>query len=234
MSESAPSILIVDDDVELCDLFAQVLAEEGFAVETCLNGQGALSRIASRHFSLVILDYMLPGMNGLEVLKRVRAESSIPVLMLTARGSNIDRILGLELGADDYVSKPFDPREVVARIRAIIRRTGGLQVKADLKRFVDLSVNILSRTVQKGNVIVDLTAAEFDLLLALMEAPGRVVARKDLSAALGRDLVPFDRSIDMHVSNLRRKLGPGVDGLERVKTVRSFGYLLCVPVEDTS
>ncbi|MBI1333787.1 MAG: response regulator [Armatimonadetes bacterium] len=234
MSPSAFSqlpILIVDDDVALCELFYEILDQEGFAVETCHTGVDAVARIVSGRYRLVVLDFMLPGKSGIDILREVRTQSSTPVLMLTARGSNIDRIVGLELGADDYVSKPFDAREVVARIRAIIRRTDANVSQPDLLRLSDLSINPLSRTAYRGAEPLDLTAAEFDILSALISAPGKVVPREELSNCLGRELLPFDRSIDMHISNLRKKLGLGVDGLDRIKTVRSYGYLLAVPAD---
>jgi two-component system response regulator CpxR len=181
----------------------------------------------------VILDVMLPEINGFELLRRIRANSQIPVLMLTARGNDIDKIVGLEIGADDYVPKPFNPRELVARIRAILRRIKPevepitSQAKTKLERLVfdDLQVNPNTRTVLQSGKSLDLTTVEFDLLLVLLRAEGGVVSREDLVVqALGRRFLPYDRSIDTHMSNLRKKLGKRSDNSERIKAIRNIGY----------
>ena len=173
---------------------------------------------------------MLPGLNGFEVLKRIRAESKIPVLMLTARGDDIDRIIGLEIGADDYLPKPFNPRELTARIRAILRRTtpeASLDQAAERRlRVGDVELDSGTRSISRAGENVELTAVEFDLLEKLLREAGQIVTREELSKqVLGRSSSPFDRSIDMHISNLRKKLGSGVDTPERIKTVRGVGYI---------
>jgi two-component system, OmpR family, response regulator CpxR len=174
-----------------------------------------------------VLDVMPPGLNGFDVLRAVRASSRVPVLMLTARGDDVDRIVGLELGADDYLSKPFNPRELVARIRAILRRTQDAPPRPGEPFTVDdVTVDFGRRTVTRAGTAVTLTAVELTLLELLMRAAGSVVRKDDLArGALGRSLLPFDRSIDVHVSRVRKKLGPRPDGGERIATLRAVGYL---------
>jgi len=177
---------------------------------------------------MIILDVMLPGRNGIDVLRALRREVATPVLMLTARGHDTDRIAGLESGADDYLPKPFHPRELLARIRAILRRTaGGAAEKAETTvRVGDVTLDPRTRTVRCGSELVDLTSAEFDLLRVLLQAAGQVVTREELfRAVLGREFSVFDRSIDNHVSSLRKKLGPRHNGIERIKSVRGTGYI---------
>ena len=227
-------ILVIDDDRELCSLLTEYLADEGFEVEAVHNGvQGAELGIKGEH-DLLVLDVMLPGLNGFEVLRRIRAESTVPVVMLTARGEEVDRIVGLELGADDYLPKPFNPRELVARIRAIQRRQTASQKVATspepILRVGDLTLDPGRRTVLQGERLVVLTSLEFSLLEQLLEQAGRVVSREELCGqSLGRQLNTFDRSIDVHVSSLRRKLGPTDDGGERIKSVRGVGYIYLRP-----
>lgn len=195
-------------------------------------------------YDLTLLDVMLPGVGGFEVLSRVRARSSMPVIMLTARGEDVDRIVGLEMGADDYLSKPFNPRELAARIRSVLRRarpadkapqdgpapSGGKRLTVG-----DVSIETGTRTVTRGGETVELTSIEFNLLEVLLRAAGRVVSREELSsAALDRDLTRYDRSVDVHVSSLRRKLGRKAGELERIKTVRGSGYLYCLPSGSSS
>lgn len=225
-------ILVVDDDVELCELVAEYLAPEGLSVEAVNEGTEGVKRALSGDYALVVLDVMLPGVSGFDVLRQIRAASPTPVLMLTARGADIDRIVGLELGADDYLPKPFNPRELVARIRAILRRTearasaAGANPPAETLTVGDVSLNAGTRTAFRAGEPLELTTAEFDLLAALLRSAGRVLSREELSeSALGRPLAPLDRSVDMHVSSLRRKLGPAAGGGERIKTVRGTGYL---------
>ncbi|HEY3099082.1 MAG TPA: response regulator transcription factor [Methylomirabilota bacterium] len=233
-SPSAPSavtrVLLVDDDAELAELVGEYLAREGFSLEAEVDGTRAIDRVAAGDHQLVVLDVMLPGVNGFDVLRSIRASSHIPVLMLTARGDEVDRIVGLELGADDYLSKPFNPRELVARIRAVLRRTQpearAAGERADRLTVDDVVVDLGRRLVRRGGVAVELTAVEFALLELLMRAAGSVVRRDDLArGALGRNLLPFDRSIDVHVSRVRKKLGPRPDGGERITTLRAVGYL---------
>jgi len=233
-SPSAPSavtrVLLVDDDAELAELVGEYLAREGFSLEAEMDGTRAIDRAVAGDHQLVVLDVMLPGVNGFDVLRSIRASSHIPVLMLTARGDEVDRIVGLELGADDYLSKPFNPRELVARIRAVLRRTQPetrvAGERADRLTVDDVVVDLGRRLVRRGGAAVELTAVEFALLELLMRAAGTVVRRDDLArGALGRNLLPFDRSIDVHVSRMRKKLGPRPDGGERITTLRAVGYL---------
>ena len=223
-------ILLLDDDVELCELLREYLASENFAVEFAHDGAGGLVRALEEYFDMMLLDVMLPGRNGFEVLRELRGRSTMPVLMLTARGDDVDRIVGLEMGADDYLPKPFNPRELVARIRAVLRRHGDRGESMTRLVAGDVVLDPSSRTVRCDKKEVDLTGVEFKLLEALMRSPGRVVPRDRLArAALDRPLEPFDRSLDVHVSNLRRKLGPFADGSPRIRTLRGEGYLLTCP-----
>jgi two-component system response regulator CpxR len=229
--ELEESILIIDDDTELCELITEYLESEGFGVEVIHEGTDAVVRAISGSYKLIILDVMLPGMNGVEVLRRIRSQSQIPVLMLTARGDEVDRIVGLEVGADDYLPKPFNPRELVARIRAILRRThpdGSQATPPQLESLSqgDIKLDAGTRIVHRGGQAVELTTVEFELLELFLRTAGSVVKREELvERVLGRTFSPFDRSIDMHVSNLRKKLGPHKNGSERIKSIRSVGYL---------
>ena len=201
-------VLLVDDDVQLCKLLAERLATEGFTMETVHDGSRGLERALSMEYALVVLDLMLPGMGGLDVLRRLRKVSPVPVLILTARGEDSDRILGLEMGADDYVPKPFNPRELIARIRAILRRTGRPEASAGPLAVGDLRIDPAVREAWLEDAPLNLTSAEFTLLEVFMREPGRVLSREHLTElVLGRKLGPFDRVIDVHVSNLRKKLG---------------------------
>lgn len=221
-------ILIIDDDRDLCDLLHDYLTPEGFTVESVHDGIEGVERAVSGRYALAVLDVMLPGINGFEVLRRVRAASPIPVLMLTARGDEVDRIVGLEIGADDYLPKPFSPRELAARIRAVLRRAETAPPsRQDSGRLACGDVELItgSRTVSCNGRNVEMTSVEFAILEALLRQAGQVVSREDLvKQALGRNLTPYDRSIDVHVSSLRRKLGPRDDRAERIKTVRGIGY----------
>jgi DNA-binding response OmpR family regulator len=231
----AQRILIVDDDVELCDLVAEYLAPDEFQTTAVHNGIHGAERALSGEFALVVLDLMLPGIEGYEVLRRIRSKSSIPIIMLSARGEDSDRIRGLETGADDYVPKPFNPRELAARIHAVLRRVS--MRAAEIARSVpgqvvlgDVTLDAGARLVCCGGRKVDCTSVEFDLLEAFLKTPGRVILREELSReVLGREFGPMDRSIDVHVSNLRKKLGPLLDGGERIKPIRSAGYLYVSP-----
>ncbi|MGA9994418.1 MAG: response regulator transcription factor [Pyrinomonadaceae bacterium] len=223
-------VLVIDDDVGLCELVAEYLEPEGYKIEAVHNGEQGVERALSGEHALVVLDYMLPGINGFEVLRRIRARSRLPIVMLTARGDDMDRIIGLEIGADDYLPKPFNPRELVARINAVLRRAHpDEQVeKQPLDTLVvgDIEMDHRTRTVRRTGETVELTIVEYDLLEKLVRAPGRIVTREDLMRdVLHRSLSPFDRSLDMHVSNLRKKLGHQVQGIERIKTVRGVGYI---------
>lgn len=223
-------ILIIDDDTELCGLLTEYLSPEGFNISACHDGQQGLTTALAGQHDFVILDVMLPGCSGIDLLRQLRRTSAVPVLMLTARGDAVDRIVGLEMGADDYLPKPFDPRELVARIRAIHRRGengfSGRRIAPGKLTANDILLELGTRTVFRNNAAVPLTAVEFSLLHALMKRIGEVVNREDLALeVLGRKLEMFDRSIDVHISSLRKKLGHNVNGIERIKTVRSVGYM---------
>ena len=231
-------ILVIDDDAELCELVSEYLESEGFEIDTEGSGDHGADRALESDYDLIILDVMLPGINGFEALRRIRSQSNVPVLMLTARGDDVDRIVGLEIGADDYLPKPFNPRELVARIHAILRRSSA-HANADaaaLNEKVaigDIQLDKGSRTVTSDNNPIHLTAMEFDVLEVLLRNAGRVVERENLvEQVLDRKYSPYDRSIDVHVSNLRKKLGHEVDGMERIKSVRQIGYLYALPGKD--
>ena len=221
-------ILIVDDDVELCELVAEYLEPDGYRVEAVNDGSSGVQRALSGGHALVVLDYMLPGLNGFEVLRQIRAASRVPIVMLTARGDDLNRIVGLQLGADDYLPKPFNPLELVARINAVLRRT---QPQAEPPKDEPLTVGDIemdnrTRKVLRNAQPVELTVVEYALLLKFLQTTGRVVTREELvKDVLHRELSPFDRSIDTHVSNLRKKLGHEVNGVERIRTVRGIGYI---------
>jgi DNA-binding response OmpR family regulator len=224
-------VLLVDDDVELAELVGEYLTREGFTLDAETDGTHALDRAVSGDYQLTVLDVMLPGISGFDLLRGIRATSQMPVLMLTARGDDVDRIVGLELGADDYLSKPFNQRELVARIRAILRRTQTEahtpgERAAETLGLDDVAMDLGRRTVRRAGAPVELTAVEFTLLELLLRGAGAVVRRDELArGALGRALLPFDRSIDVHVSRLRKKLGPRPGGGERIATLRAVGYL---------
>lgn len=226
-------VLIVDDDTELCDLVAEYLEQEGLEAEAVHDGDAGVARGLEGGHDLVILDVMLPGIGGFEVLRRIRDKSRVPVLMLSARGEEVDRIVGLELGADDYLPKPFNPRELAARIRAVLRRTSkdaAAEGGPAVLRVGDLEMDLGAREVRRSGEVIELTGAEFAILEALVREAGSVVERNELSLqALGRRASAFDRSLDVHLSNLRRKLGPASDGGDRIKTVRGVGYLYARP-----
>jgi DNA-binding response OmpR family regulator len=234
-------ILMIDDDVELCQLLTELLSPEGFQVESVHDGETGLERAAGGDYDLVVLDVMLPGMNGFEVLRHLRSGVGTPVVMLTARGEEVDRIVGLEIGADDYLPKPFSPRELSARIRAVLRRTkAGREDAATPARSRKLLVGDLemhpgSHLVFRSGERIDLTSVEFNLLEILLNRAGELVPRDELiPAVLGRSPYAYDRSIDVHVSRLRRKLGHHVAGVERIKTIRSAGYLYSLTETPTS
>ena len=208
---------------------ARFLGSEGFVVDRAADGREGIERASAGSYALVMLDVMMPGLSGFEVLRRIRASSRTPVLMLTARGDTHDRVLGLELGADDYLPKPYDPSELAARIRAILRRSEsppqGSTASAPL--VVDeIALTRSTRSVTRDGAAVELTAVEFDLLEVLMTRAGTVVTREDLvRIVLGREFSPYDRSIDTHVSNLRKKIGRLKDETDRIKGIRGTGYL---------
>jgi DNA-binding response OmpR family regulator len=222
-------ILIIDDDAELCALVARFLGKEGFAVDRAADGSEGIGRALSGSYALIMLDVMMPDLSGFDVLRGIRACSRTPVLMLTARGDTHDRVLGLELGADDYLPKPYDPAELVARIRAILRRAESSPSSSAASAPLavdDIQLTSSSRVVTREGKPVDLTAVEFDLLEVLLKVAGTVVRREDLvRTVLGREFSPYDRSIDTHVCNLRRKIGRLKDGTERIKGIRGTGYV---------
>jgi two-component system, OmpR family, response regulator CpxR len=226
-------ILIVDDDSELCELLTEYLTPEGFQVEAVHDGQTGAEQACRQDYELIVLDVMLPKKNGFEVLQHLRSRIATPVLMLTARGNDVDRIVGLEMGADDYLPKPFNPRELVARIRAVLRRVkpdaGEMRSLAPSDRTLkvgDIRMDLGTHEVTCSDTVVALTAVEFNLLERLLRNAGRLVSRKYLTKiVLGREMSDFDRSIDVHVSKLRKKLGHDPAGMERIKTIRGVGYL---------
>jgi len=219
------TILIADDDTELCELLREYLGQEGFDVRLAHDGEQALVESRRPGLDAMVLDIMMPRMNGIDVLRNLRKESELPVIMLTARGDDLDRIIGLELGADDYLAKPANPRELLARIRALLRRSKAHSTVATLT-VGDLLLNQGARELRCNDQLIDLTSTEFSIIQLLLQRSGEVVEKKDLYlAALGREPVAYDRSIDMHVSNLRRKLGRAQDGSERIETIRGIGYL---------
>jgi len=224
-------ILVIDDDVELCELVAEYLEPDGFQVESVHDGESGLLRALSGEHCLAVLDYMLPGLNGFELLKQIRAQSKIPIVMLTARGDAVSRIVGLQIGADDYLPKPFDPLELLARINAVLRRAQPAETSEQSRISLgDIDMDHQTRTVRRNGEVVDLTLAEYSLLEKLLKSPGRIVSREELvKDVLHRALSPFDRSMDTHVANLRRKLGHQMNGVERIRTVRGVGYIYAVP-----
>ena len=231
-------VLVIDDDIELCELVAEYLEPDGYKVEAVHDGEGGVERALSGVHVLAVLDYMLPGMNGFEVLRQIRAHSQLPIVMLTARGDDMNRIIGLQIGADDYLPKPFNPLELVARINAVLRRTrSSSDQKEEHEALVvgDIEMDNRTRTVRRAGEVVELTVVEYSLLEKLLSAPGRIFEREELvKEVLHRNLSPFDRSLDTHVSNLRKKLGHLVNGVERIKTVRSIGYIYAPPEETVS
>lgn len=232
-----PRLLIVDDDCELCQLVAQYLEPEGFTLCAVHTGDEGIKSAMGGQYQLIVLDVMLPDKKGFDVLREIRNSVRTPVLMLTAKGDEFDRILGLELGADDYLPKPFSPRELTARISAILRRSGWQSestatARPPVIRSADIELDPAARTALKEGKPLRLTSAEFDLLRTFFEAPGQVLTREYLvESVLDRKFYPFDRSIDLHISNLRRKLGPQSNGTERIRSVRGVGYLYAWPTD---
>jgi DNA-binding response OmpR family regulator len=231
-------LLVIDDDIELCELLSDYLKPEGFQITAVHDGKQGLQTALSgaEDFDLIVLDIMLPGMNGFEVLQRLRSQLDTPVLMLTARDEEVDRIVGLEMGADDYLPKPFNPRELVARARAILRRTRNRQEKGSTP-FIpekitvgDIELDMGTRVVRRDGEVLELTSVEFNILEVLLRAAGHVVTREQLAeSVLGRPLTAYDRSVDVHLSSLRKKLGHRYGEMERIKTVRGVGYIYANP-----
>lgn len=223
-------LLIADDDIELCDLLQDYLQREGFTVDLAHDGQEAIQNIVNRRYALLILDVMLPQKNGFDVLRELRQKTDLPILMLTARGDQVDRIVGLEMGADDYIPKPCDPRELVARIRAVLRRihsslNNNAQAAGETMQIGDITLNTSTLDLFKEGKRIDVTTTEFSILHQLLTHAGRPVSKEELTQrCLGRRLTPYDRSIDVHISNLRKKLGQTADGQDRIRSIRGSGY----------
>ena len=236
MYEPLERLLVIDDDKELCSLLTTYLKPEGLEVEEAHDGKQGIEMALSREYSLLVLDVMLPGrLNGFNVLQHIRARTAIPILMLSARGDDIDRIVGLEMGADDYLPKPFNPRELLARIRTILRRSRAtieevnVGERAVRYKIGDVELDSGTRVVYCANEPVELTSVEFNLLEILLRNAGQVVTRDKLTKeVLDRTLSPYDRSIDVHISKLRKKLGHRNCGTERIKAIRGSGYIYTV------
>lgn len=224
-------LLLVDDDLALCELLKTYLENEGFTVELAHTGQDGLQAALAQHFNAIVLDIMLPELNGIDVLKNIRQQSAVPIIMLTAKGDDLDRIIGLELGADDYLPKPCNPRELVARLKAVLRRTAPATVSESETDTKTLRVNQLllepgKHQISYADTALALTNAEFSILSVLMKKAGKVVSKETLySEALGREFTAYDRSIDMHLSNIRKKLA-AFTSTETIKNIRGIGYML--------
>lgn len=231
-------ILLVDDDKELCELLRELLELEGFELDICHDGVSALEQLAQQHYDVIVLDVMMPRLNGFDTLRELRSRTTTPVLMMTARGDEVDRIVGFEVGADDYLPKPCNPRELIARLNAILRRVKMEQsshqqsASADILSCGPLQLHPATQSAQLGDTALELTQTEFGLLQRLLEQPGVLVSKEQLmQQVLQRRLGPFDRSIDMHISNLRKKLGEHPQA-PSIRTVRGRGYLLTATQED--
>lgn len=220
-------LLLIDDDKELAELLAEFLSLEDFDVDMVHDGEAGLTAIRSTQYDMVLLDVMMPKLNGFEVLKKLRVDNSTPVLMLTAKGDEIDRVLGLEMGADDYLPKPFSDRELLARIKAVLRRVEPTTTKnTELLTHLDIEINSRTQEAWCQSILLDLTSTELMLLETLISSPGIILTKADLSEqVLGKKLTPFDRSIDMHLSNLRKKLPERTDEKMRIRTLRGRGYM---------
>ena len=229
MENTRPNILLVDDDTELCELLAEFLKNDEFQVSSCHDGYSALEALQKDHqFNVVVLDIMMPRVNGLEALQAIRARHNIPVIMLTGRGGEIDRIVGLEMGADDYLGKPCNPRELAARLRAVLRRnqfdatSNAIAITLNLH---GIELNRAQRQVKVHGQPLELTGAEFNVLALLMQSAGHILTKKELTEkVLHRKLVAYDRSIDVHVSRLRQKLAKALQGKNLIKAIRGSGY----------
>jgi len=218
-------ILMVDDDAELCASLARLLAMDGFQIHAVHDADSGIREGVKEDYELVILDVMLPGGDGRKVLRRIRMSSQVPVIMLTARGDEADRIAGLEAGADDYLPKPFNARELIARIRAVLRRRSTAVLPAAFA-IGDLQIDSRTRRVMQNGAEVELTGAEFDILLLLARSAGKVLSRDEIAEeALGRPVGLLDRSVDNHISSLRKKLGAHAGTVERIRSIRGAGYI---------
>jgi len=218
-------ILVIDDDERIRSLLAEYLGGRGFAVSGAADGESGLEALRAGAFDLAVLDVMMPGIDGFEVVRRLRAESQVPVILLTARGDDFDRIVGLELGADDYLAKPFNPRELLARIQAVLRRSESAPAEGQLLRAGEIVVDPDRRSVRLGDRAIELTTTEFELLRTLVANAGRVIPRERLmELARGEDYASFERSVDVHISHIRKKLGDDARKPRLLKTVRGVGY----------
>ncbi|MCB9653585.1 MAG: response regulator transcription factor [Deltaproteobacteria bacterium] len=218
-------VLLIDDDRKLFELLGRYLEQNDCAVTHALDGGRGLLALEQGGFDLVLLDMMMPGLDGLDTLRRIRAKDSLPVIMLTARGDESDRVVGLELGADDYVPKPFSPRELLARMRAVLRRAHGDVLNHKRWSVGSISVDVDARQAQSNGQDVELTGIEFDILVALMRRAGRVIPREAVLAEAGRTDVVGDRTVDVHISRLRQKLGDDPKSPHLIKTIRGLGYM---------
>ena len=220
------NILLVDDDLELCALLKRYLERELFSVTLAHNADAGLEEALTGKYQAVILDVMMPGGNGSDILRNIRQRSDLPVLMLTAKGDEADRIEGLEIGADDYMPKPANPRELAARLRSVLRRNRSADVAEANISLDELNIDIDQHQVSRNNEVLDLTATEFNILCVLAREAGKVVEKNRLAEqSMQRSLTLYDRSLDMHLSNLRKKLGPNRNGDQRIKTIRGIGYI---------
>ena len=233
-----PHILIVDDDSEIRDLLSRFLSKHDFRITTAKDGREMRQAMTDWSFDLLVLDLMMPGDDGLSLCRQVRSESAMPIIMLTAMGEEVDRIIGLEVGADDYMAKPFNPRELAARIKAVLRRSSSSVVpdagdgRPEKMMFAGFVLDPVTRSLQRGDESITLTAGEYDLLIAFVDHPRRVLNRDQLlDMARGRAAIPFDRSIDVQVGRLRRKIEPDPKNPVLIKTVRGGGYMFTPEVE---
>ena len=223
----AKRVLVVDDEARIRGIVRRYLESDGFDVAEAKDGDGALSRVRDWHPDLVVLDVMMPGTDGLEVLRQLRTGSDVPVILLTARSEELDKLIGLSVGADDYVTKPFSPRELVARIKAVLRRGRGASAGDNVEKLVfgTLEIDVVGREVQRDGAPVELSALEFDLLVALAQAPGRALTRRQLLERVwGWDFYGDERVVDVHIRSIRRALGDNADAPELIGTVRGVGY----------
>ena len=227
LRQQRANLLLIDDDRDLGTMLADYFRAEQLDLTVTNSGEEGLTALSDDDFHLLVLDIMLPGMNGLDVLKTVRQASNIPVIMLTARGDDVDRIIGLEFGADDYLAKPFNPRELLARVKAILRRTQNDPAESSLLQFSGIELNSRTRTASVDGNTLELTGTEFEILRSLLQSAGEVVSKESLSeCALGRRLLPYDRSIDTHISNLRGKLEKTGPQHVTIRNQRGVGYSL--------
>jgi DNA-binding response OmpR family regulator len=221
-----PKVLLIDDDRRLHELLSAYLEQNGFTVTGAPDGQRGLAELERDAFDIVVLDLMMPGIDGLEVCRRIRSKSRVPIVMLTAKGDETERVVGLELGADDYIAKPFGPRELVARLRAVLRRANP-DASAEAVVIGDIAIDVGGHKVRVQGREVELTGLEFDILLALARRAGRVVGREMLLSEAGRgDIAVSDRTVDVHISHLRQKLGDDPRSPKKIKTIRGVGYVL--------